>query len=139
MQTKHKFTAAILIVLTCIGIAAYRTYMYVVELGYPSCLGSLHEPIRRQKATQDLAEKADDWKILSDAEFELVMQDVRGGDCKNFPDPKLDAQNNRINIAVRRDEKRGGAAVMIWSNGRDGISGNDDDVVVPFSQRAPYR
>ncbi len=141
MLRKNKLIAVIvLLVLLGLGMGGFRVYTYLfLEVGYPSCLGSLHAPIWRQKATQDIANTVDDWKVLTDAEFDLVMQDVRGDDCKNFDDPKLDAQNNRINIAVRKANAGRYPAMIIWSNGRDEISGTDDDVVVPFDHRAPSR
>lgn len=137
MQAKSITIVAL--VLVGLGTCVFWMYRYFVETGYPSCLGSLYAPIMRQKATQDLTETAYEWKTLSDAEFDLVMQDVRGGDCGNYDDPKLDAQGNRINIAVRRAQNDGSPTLMIWSNGRDEISGTDDDVFMPFGPRAPYR
>ncbi len=138
-RSRLKAAAVVVIVVVGLGMGGFWVYRFINEEQYPSCLGSLYAPIMRQKATQDLAETAYDWKTLSDAEFELVMRDVRGGDCNNLDDPKLDAQGNRINIAVRRLQNDGSPSMMIWSNGRDEISGTDDDVFVPFGPRAPYR
>jgi hypothetical protein len=65
------------------------------------------------------------------------MQNVRGGDCAGFDDPKLDLQENRINIAIRKEEQGRWPPIVVWSNGRDGISRTSDDVVMPFGQEIP--
>jgi len=78
---------------------------------------------------------SDDWKILSESETTFSMQNIRGSDCGGFNNPILDLWNHRINIALRKSSSY--PQIIIWSNGKDNISGTNDDLVIPYGQTVP--
>ncbi len=100
-----------------------------------SCIGSVTGEIQKLDDTKVLIPKDSNWKILSADETNLLMQKVRGGDCSNFDKPVLDLWNHRINIALRKPPNN--PEIIIWSNGKDNISGTDDDLVVPYKVKVP--
>jgi len=72
---------------------------------------------------------------LGESEITFSMQNVRGTNCGGFNNPALDLWNHRINIALGKSSKY--PQMIIWSNGKDNISGTDDDLIVPYGQKVP--
>ena len=99
-----------------------------------SCIASIPDHISHLDIVREWVPKDGSWKILNDEEKRIVMQGFRG-DCYRFPNPRLDAQDNPINIAIKIGEKL--PETRVWSNGLDGISGTDDDVVMPYGREIP--
>ncbi len=114
---------------------AYNIWRGAEDSAYMSCLGSVANEIQKLDDTKALIPKDSNWKILSADETNLLMQKVHGGDCSNFDNPVLDLWNHRINIALRKSSNY--PEIIIWSNGKDNISGTDDDLVMPYGVKVP--
>ena len=134
---KYFFAAFVVVSITLFGWLVWYTWHTMRVTAYDSCLASLMKVIQRQASAQVIAARSDDWHILSTEEFDAVMTNVRGTDCGGFNDPKLDFYGNRINIALRRGNKDQWPNVIVWSNGWDGVSGTNDDSVMPYGQSIP--
>lgn len=109
----------------------------VVDTGYASCVSSLTDGILKQEAAVAIQEKHEDWKILDDAELDLVMSGLKPGDCVPDSDPKFDYWDNRIHVALRKASKDRWPPIIVWSDGRDGKSNTEDDIVMPYGQTIP--
>ena len=78
------------------------------------------------------------WRIMSEKEVAFLMTQTRGTDCANFKDPSRDRWNRKINIALRRSDTTANRVdIIMWSNGPDGKSGTDDDLVMPYGHEVP--
>ena len=86
-------------------------------------------------ATKDLTSKNNNWKILNEDEVNSLMQQVHGRNCVRSDNPSLDSWNHRLNIALRKPKDF--QDIIIWTNGRDGISGTEDDLVMPYGEKVP--
>lgn len=124
-------------VLGCIIYGAYYFWRQMNETGYMSCIAALTDTISGQDAAKEIQARNIDWKILDDSEFDLVMSSVKGNDCKGIADPKLDLQQQKIHIALRKKVEGRWPSIIIWSDGRDGVSNTDDDIVMPYGQKIP--
>jgi len=113
----------------------YNTWQESEEAAYESCIGSVFSEIHKSEATKDLIIENKDWKILSEKEINSLMAKVHGGDCGKYNNQTLDIWKRKINIALRKPADR--VEVIIWSNGRDGISGTKDDLVIPYGEKVP--
>jgi hypothetical protein len=129
------FTAILIFGFCCLIYFGYNTWQKSEEAAYESCIGSLTNEIQKSESAKNLFPASDDWKILSESETTFLMQNVRGSDCGRFNNPILDLWNHRINIALRKSSNY--PQIIIWSNGKDNISGTDDDLVVPYKQAVP--
>jgi len=103
--------------------------------GYLSCIASIASKIEKSDKGKRLAEQNKDWKILNDEELNSLMSQIQGGDCGKYPNQTLDIWNRKINVALRKPKDR--IEIIIWSNGQDGVSGTDDDLVIPWGEKAP--
>jgi hypothetical protein len=63
------------------------------------------------------------------------LSQIQGYDCGGIENQTLDLWNNRINVALRKPTNRHG--IIVWSNGADGKSGTEDDLVAPFGEKIP--
>ncbi len=105
------------------------------ESAYLSCLASIASEAWKLDATKNLATKNEEWRILSDEESTLLLTHVQGYDCGGFDNQTLDLWDNRVNIALRKLTNR--HEIIVWSNGADGQSGTEDDLVAPFGEKVP--
>jgi len=119
----------------CLIYFGYNTWEQSEKAAYESCIGSVTNEIQKSEFAKNLFPVSDDWKILSESETTFLMENVRGSDCGGFNNPVLDLWNHRINIALRKSPSY--PQIIIWSNGKDSISGTDDDLVTPFGQKVP--
>ncbi len=134
-STEHIIIIIGFSLLFSVAYFAYGFWRNVVEGDYLSCLGSVSNEIQTLEATKDLTSKNNNWKILNDDEVNFLMQKVRGGDCGGFDNPILDIWNHRINIALRKSTEY--PDMIIWSNGRDNVSGTEDDLIMPYGKKVP--
>ena len=72
---------------------------------------------------------------MSEEEVNSLTSDVRGYDCGKNNNQNLDIWNRKINIALRKPTDK--IEIILWSNGRDGILGTNDDLVIPYGQTVP--
>ena len=107
------------------------------DAGYESCIASvasnLHQDIELNRIVpKDYAQSLPSdgsWKILSSSDVDYVLTQTRGTDCGRTNDITRDLWGRKVNLALRRFENR--TEVVIWSNGADGKSGTDDDLIFP--------
>ena len=125
------------VVLSCLIYGAFAAWWEMNETAYWSCIASLTDKIEGQTAAAEIQAGNFDWKLLDDDEFDRVMSGVKGDDCGRFDDPKLDLQQKKIHIALRKKVEGRMPSIIIWSDGRDGISGTVDDVVMPYGEKIP--
>jgi len=137
MRPKLVILAVATVVVGSCGLAAWGVWRNARANGYKSCLASLVDQVWKRESTRELANMSSDWVILSADEVDRLMIDVKGTDCGGFDDPRLDFYGNRINIALRQERKDRWPPIVIWSNGADGISRTDDDIVMPYGQTIP--
>jgi hypothetical protein len=131
---KYVFWTVITSIFVICIIMFIQTWQKANESAYLSCLGSVGEGIRTSEAKNKF-ELSSDWKILDKEETNFLMSKIQGGDCSNYDNPVLDLWNHRINIALRKSTIY--PEIVIWSNGRDGISRTNDDLVMPYGQPIP--
>ncbi len=137
LRSRQLALAVFLLLVGCGVFGIYKIWQLNAEGAYQSCIASLTDVIWRQKQTRELADQHADWHFLTNEEVDFVMQNVQGTDCARSDNPILDLQGNRINIALRKEAKDRWPPIIIWSNGRDGISGTPDDIVMPYGQSIP--
>ena len=136
MRKSEKYIAlpTIFIILCGIVYFVYYQWRLMDENAYYSCISSIASEIQKSNAAKDLAANIKDWKILSEAEVNLLLSQVHGYDC-SVDNQTLDLWNNKLNIALRKPKDR--VETFVWSNGKDGISGTNDDLVVPYGEKIP--
>jgi hypothetical protein len=118
----------------CLVYFGYNTWQESEKAAYESCIASITGEIQKLESAKNLFPTNNDWKILSESEITLLMQNIRGTDCGGFNNPALDLWNHRINIALKSSNY---PQIIIWSNGKDNISGTDDDLIIPYGQKVP--
>ena len=114
---------------------AYEIWRSMEDGGYLSCLSSIAGEIEMLDRTKSLTEQSNEWKILNEEEVDVLMSQIRGYDCGKYQNQTLDSWGRKINIALRKPSNR--IEIFVWSNGRDGVSGTKDDLVIPYGQPAP--
>jgi hypothetical protein len=119
----------------CLIYFGYNIWQEAEDSAYQSCIASVYSEIYKTEATKDLTIENKDWKILSQEEVNSLMSKVHGGDCGKYNNQTLDIWNRKINIALKKPTDR--IEIIIWSNGRDGISGTEDDLVIPYGEKVP--
>jgi hypothetical protein len=134
-STKYFFLPITVVFLCGIVILVYLGWCNMVENDYHSCVASISSEIQKLNATEDLAANSKDWKILSEEEVDSLMSQVHGYDCGGVENQTLDLWNNKLNIALRKPKDR--IEVFVWSNGRDEMSGTNDDLVIPWGEKVP--
>lgn len=138
LKTSKIFTIVIIVaVLGCVAFALHFAWRAMAETAYESCVASLTDAIVRQDAAIRIQEQHETWKMLDDTEVDSVMSGIKPGDCARAEDPKLDLWHNKIHIALRRASKENWPSIIVWSDGRDGIPGTADDIIMPFGQEIP--
>lgn len=134
-STKYIVLTTIFVLFCSLFIFLYWIWREMEDAGYESCIASISSKIEQSNITENLIGENRNWKILSEEEVIFLMSNIRGGDCGRFGDQTVDLWNRRINIALRSREYP--IHVIIWSNGQDGISGTDDDLVIPYGEKLP--
>ena len=136
MQKSEKYIVLPIIFIILFGIAYFVYYQWrlMEENAYLSCISSIAGVIQKLDAAKELAGNNRNWKILSGGEVDLLLSQVHGYDC-SVDNQTLDLWNNKLNIALRKPENV--VEILVWSNGRDEISGTEDDLVIPYSEKVP--
>jgi hypothetical protein len=137
MQFDNKKTLAVVsaIIFCPLFYLGYTQWKEMTESAYMSCLGSVSTAIKKSKSLDKFVANQPDWKILSEDETKLLMQNIRGGDCVNSDNQTLDLWNHQIRIALKKKSDKINFAV--WSIGADGISGTEDDIIFPEYEKIP--
>ena len=103
-----------------------------------SAAASLHDSLEKSEAVGELS---GDWQVLSNAAYDSLLLVLTNAGASldacprcHTPDGKFgDAWGERFQILARRRDGR--REYIIWSKGPDRVSGSDDDIVFPESQR----
>jgi len=90
-----------------------------------SCLGSIHTEISKTGYIQEVSASGVS-RNLSREETAHVLSQIRPGDCD-----KTNFDPAQIHISIN-DEGGDTNGVRIWTDGRDGLSGTNDDLVMPI-------
>lgn len=137
LRSKADYLIFQIVVIKLFFIASilFNVWQYFDESGYVSCLYSVAGEIEMLDKTKSLSAKSSDWKILSEEEVIALMSQIHGYDCGKTSNQTLDMWSHRINIALRRPNRR--LEISVWSNGRDNISGTNDDLVFPYGEKPP--
>ena len=114
---------------------AYGLWRSAKDTAYESCLASIAGDIEMMDRSKSLVAQSNDWKFLNNEEVSSLLSQTRGGDCGKYPDKTLDIWNRKINIALRKPATK--LELFVWSNGHDGVSGTDDDLVIPWNEKVP--
>ena len=135
-STKHFVLSITFVILCGIVFFVYHSFREMKDEGYRSCIASIASEIEKSNTTKDLAPNSRDWKILSEEQVNSLMSQIHArNDCGGVENQTLDLWNNKLNIALRKPKDR--IEVFVWSNGRDEISGTDDDLVIPYGEKVP--
>jgi hypothetical protein len=113
----------------------YTQWKEMNETAYMSCLGSVSSAIKNSKSLDEFASNQPNWKILSEDETALLIQNIRGGDCVQSDNQTLDLWNRQIKVALKKQSDK--ISFVVWSSGADGISGTTDDIVFPEYEKVP--
>jgi hypothetical protein len=112
-----------------------------------STAASLQTSVVHTQALDDatLGKLGTNWSVLSSAEYDKCVARLleRGildtGRRRPTGREKLcDPWGSRFAIAIRRD-REGRLDCIVWSLGKDGISGTSDDVICPINAQLPSR
>jgi hypothetical protein len=83
------------------------------------------------------------WKIVSEEDYQYLMDHVfdpymldKGRMERSKETVLLDIWKNRIGIAYRKSDES--LEFILWSKGRDGIEGTEDDITSPYEAEVPY-
>lgn len=132
-----------IILLGAVVFLAWNLWRNMEDAGYESCIssiaGQLHirlegdlvEPITIVKELPNDRS----WKVLSNLETEMVLDEIQAGDCGKINDITSDPWGEKVNIALRKFENR--IEGVIWSNGADGRVRTSDDIVTPHGREIP--
>ena len=137
------FLAVIGIVAAGIGIIAWTGWRQMEDAGYESCIHSVMDHLHRDLVNDRIEPKGyaltlpldGRWKVLTVTESKAMLSQTRGSDCGGTSDITKDLWGRDSNVALRRTTER--IEVVVWSNGRDGVSGTSDDIVAPHGHDIP--
>lgn len=126
-----------------IGILVAREVRKASILATHSAAASLRAALEDSAGAVTLA---NDWHVFSRAEYDRVARALADAGVSLDACPTCytqtgvigDAWGNRFQIAGRK-RNDGHRDVIVWSNGPDGVSGTEDDMVVPEYQSAAVR
>jgi hypothetical protein len=111
---------------------ANRSFQY-------SCAASLTVSVQEVATQFPPTPLGKDWRVLSESEATSLMHRVNGYDCDGSAKPNgvvLDPWGRPYVIAARIQSSELPVEIRLWSAGRDGRSGTDDDVVAPYGEQA---
>lgn len=135
MKTKLLAIFVLALAAASISYLAWRFIKRTDEWAFVSCLASIcADSARLGDKTPIKLTETEDWKILDESETELLLQTVRRYDCKGAPVENLrDPWGNKVLIAYKHSSTE--THFLVWTVGRDGVSGNEDDLVYPFNEK----
>ena len=134
MKTKNKRILLFFVVIF-VGISVYLIHAankYLHDNGTLSCLYSTARQVEE-------AQKQNHFKINGDSR-ELTQDEIKQffagrqiADCggNSFDSGEIHFAIGNVNQIAKQIK------VKAWTNGDDGIQGTDDDLVVPFEEKAP--
>ena len=119
--------------------AAWFAWREMENAAYESCIASvmsdIHLRMAAGSANLSRFELPQDgkWKQLSDADAQVLLRETKAGDCGRTQDVTRDLWGRNVHVALRNSSEF--LRVGVWSDGSDGISGTDDDLVAPWGMR----
>ena len=136
MRKSKKYGALSITLIILCGFVYFVYYQWQLmeKNGYLSCISSIAGAVQKSDAAKELAGNNKNWKILNEDEVNLLLSQVHGYDC-SVDNQTLDLWNNKLNIALRKPKDR--VEIFVWSNGKDEISGTEDDLVIPYGEKVP--
>lgn len=130
MSRTGKIIPLCLVLLFLSGVAylIFAGYRSVKEGGDLSCISSSAGATGRAVADHriELNEKS---RELTGDEIKIILDEYKPGDCSRT-EPTL----KDIHIAIGEVNKVSKSPIRVWTNGRDGVSGTSDDLVIPWEE-----
>ena len=141
MTKKFYVTLILLLAVGSIGsFFGWRFFKETEEWAFSACLASIDADLHKlgDKIPISISE-TDDWRLLNEGDTEILLQSVKLYDCKGKGVSDLrDPWGNRVLIAYKHNSSE--TTFLVWTSGKDNISGNPDDLVHPFkTQTIPDR
>lgn len=129
----------ILFSLAFVGLFLWRGWKKSQEYAFVSCLASImrslnDEELNKLRNVSLKFKDTNDWTILDEGETGEILNTVQVFDCKGMPATKLiDPWDNKVLIAYKHNTP--GTMFLVWTSGRDKISGTEDDLVYPVGTK----
>ena len=136
IRVVNKKSLAILVlvasVVFLIGYLVWEALNAAGEAAFNACLASIGADLYKQGEKLPITlNKTPDWKLLNEADTETALKSVRLYDCQGKAFSEIeDPWGNKVLIAQASDSS--GIIFLVWTAGRDNVSGNADDIVFPF-------
>jgi hypothetical protein len=106
-----------------------------------ACVVSIHQSLISKK--DFFTEKAtEDWKELDKNTKDKFLSSIAKSsslDCRNKDDNEIPVdswgKSFRIAYKISNGEKK---QYIVWSNGSDGVSSTQDDIISPYENKPPF-
>ena len=129
-STKYIVLPIVILIFCGFGFIAYKAWKNMKENALLSCLSSIHSEINRAVA-QNKFEVANQPRELTKSEVEQLLKQINAYDCGG-----LQFSSEQIHVAIGDVNKTSPFKIKVWTNGNDGIAGTDDDLVIPWGEKA---
>ena len=139
-------TLAVVSLIVLIGVLVWVLFLLRVANNNAqlSCLSAIANSALPLATASPPTALGKEWRVLSDLEAKSLLSRIVPYDCPNNLFTKtatrsdgtlVDAWGRQFKVALRAPEK-GTVNIRVWSMGRDGRSGTDDDLVIPWGEKA---
>ena len=122
-------------VLAIIGGIGFREANKNAQLSCIAAIANTAQALATKYPPVAISQK---WRVLSEPEAKALLSKVVPYDCGNSvrrDNTLVDAWGRQFKVALRSGED-GTVFIRVWSVGRDGRSGTDDDLVIPYGDKA---
>ena len=106
-------------------------------------VASLHSALVHKTNTLTTADA--NWRVVTEAEYDRCVRQFldagfidTGGKRPAKSETLRDRWGNRLHIAIRKNHE-GTFEYIVWSNGKDGVSGTADDIISPSDAKPPHK
>ncbi len=117
------------------GYFIWQTFKESEETAFISCLASINSDLNKANGKVSFNFKeTEEWILLGNDDSEDILKSVRLYDCNGKSASNLtDPWGNKITIAYKHNSN--GTVFLVWTKGKDKISGNSDDLVYPIGTK----
>jgi hypothetical protein len=136
---KGIFAVVSIAIVTLPIYAIWYAWREMEDAAYESCIASVMSDIHRRidagsvNMSRFELPTGEKWKKLSDADARVLLSETTPGDCGRTQDITRDRWGRNVHVALRNSSEF--YKVGVWSDGGDGITGTDDDLVAPWGRR----
>lgn len=117
----------IAIIVLGIGYVAQEVWLSSDEAAVLSCLSSINAATGSSTVAREIL-SGNSTRELTSNEISQILSE-RALDCST-----VELNPNELHVAVGNINAKSKNPVRVWQNGRDGISGTGDDLIIPYEE-----